>query len=919
MHHPRPVARTGSARIRCWQVWACGSEDITCQERSQISISIGDIVAYLRLNDSDFDAKLAAAQNKATTAGNNIGKNITDAVGKGLATLGAVSSAAFAAAIGSTVQWGQEVLTLSRNLGMTTEQASGLLNVAEDLGVSASSLSVGFGIFAKNLSGVDDMETLATGGSKVFREALAGLNDPLITAALASKDFNALLPLLADHIAAMPDGLEKTALMMQLFGRSGKDLTAVMDEGGDAIRNATAETVRFGTSMSPAQVANVKAFGIAGNQLRDSLKGIAVTIGNELIPMLTPFFRQVTDGIVTVKDFVAAHAELIAKLLTLGTVILGPLAALKSLSAVGGLLGLNLAPLAGVLGALVPLAIPIAAVAGAVLLLVSQWNHLMDALGRQDMTITVDHLRTGFENLTAAISDSIPKLREFLGLTNERGADSDPIKTWLEHLLSLKSEIGPTMSYVNQCLADMSDKASAAYGPFLSTIPVLTKLNDLVSKGIPDLVAYGKGWLAEAAAQALAKSNWLSFFGAIAQGAASVMETNRQLKASAIEASQQTYGQQDYDKLARDAEGYYRKIAEDEENIRRIQGVSTSKKDNWRFPDPDKIKELQRDIQDMNDKIADGKTKSNDMTAANVKAGNAISEAAAQAKENWGKYFSSVVMGQLQAGTITVQQADLMETALGKTFGGGAVALDKFTLTVSKASQSWGDKSVEGMTAFESMVAEASAADDPTAKLVDLLGQYNDKQAVGVKNEKDRQKLMADNGLAADNLTTATGEQTTKQEDANKKAKEFLDYITSADGAIKTMTDIIHKVTFQLDILPPGYTPPKPNGVDLGAATGVIGGEPAPATGVPGRASTARAAFASGVDAIFRQTTPITVGERGPERVTVTPLSNGGAAAAPGTSIQINIHNPTGTPTEPSVMRSLLLASYLGFPMGGSV
>jgi TP901 family phage tail tape measure protein len=350
---------------------------------------------------------LKSAEDTAKQAGSNMGASITSAITKGMAGLGAAASAIFVAAIGSTTQWSNEVERLSRELGLTTEQASALIDVSDDLGVSSQTLSASFGIFAKNLAGISDMETAVAEGGKGFSDTLKDLGISMTDATGNLRPMNDLLPEIADQFMNMPDGLEKSALAMRLFGRGGKELIPVLNMGGEAIRAAAVDTERFGLSMSADGVKAARAFQVAQNNLGDAIKGVAVTIGNEILPKLTPFIEKIIEGVVAVRGFVKEHADLIAKLVMVGTAIGGPVAAFATLSKVMGIMSIATGPIAGILGgiagALAPIILPVAAVAAGITLLVLAFKKLgerQEAASAMDMFAgTARKAATPFEQL----------------------------------------------------------------------------------------------------------------------------------------------------------------------------------------------------------------------------------------------------------------------------------------------------------------------------------------------------------------------------------------------------------------------------------------------------------------------------------------------------------------------------------------
>jgi hypothetical protein len=105
------------------------------------------------------------------------------------------------------------VKSFGRLAGGTTEQVSGLRGAMQLGGVNADQASGAITIFSKNLGNAASDATKA-------QAMVAKLGTSFLDAAGHVKPMSEILPGVADKFKSMPDGAEKTALAVQLFGRA---------------------------------------------------------------------------------------------------------------------------------------------------------------------------------------------------------------------------------------------------------------------------------------------------------------------------------------------------------------------------------------------------------------------------------------------------------------------------------------------------------------------------------------------------------------------------------------------------------------------------------------------------------------------------------------------------------------------------
>ena len=187
---------------------------------------------------------------------------------------------AFKSAISETVAWGTQVKSLTRNLGVTAEQASGLAAAAHHFGLETDDLNRGLGIFEKHL----------VAGDKAIQKAGIHFHD----AQGNVRPFNQILGETADIFKKMPDGPEKTALALNLFGRSGKQLIPLLNQGAEGLKHFDEEAKKLGLSLSGSQLAAISKYKFAQRDLSATIEGLQVQLGLKVIPALTGFVHVLT-------------------------------------------------------------------------------------------------------------------------------------------------------------------------------------------------------------------------------------------------------------------------------------------------------------------------------------------------------------------------------------------------------------------------------------------------------------------------------------------------------------------------------------------------------------------------------------------------------------------------------------------------
>jgi len=251
-----------------------------------------------------------------------------------LGTLGlAVSAAGLGAMVKASLDSADSLSKLSQRVGITVESLSTLIPVADLAGVSGEKFEGGLRKLATR------MLDAATGSDEAARGfAAVGVSIQNQDGTLRATD-QVLLDL-TDRFKAMPDGAQKTALAVDLFGKSGADLIPFLNQGRDGVEALTTELQALGVQIGGDTAAQAEVFNDSLAKVR-----LAITsIGNRVIEAFLPAMNDMANGMVeSAKQGGSLRAILDSVVLVLKTLALGAATVGKAFVALGEAIGAGMA------------------------------------------------------------------------------------------------------------------------------------------------------------------------------------------------------------------------------------------------------------------------------------------------------------------------------------------------------------------------------------------------------------------------------------------------------------------------------------------------------------------------------------------------------------------------------------------------
>ncbi len=246
---------------------------------------VGALRAMLSLDSTAF----VAGSNKALRSAKKLEGGLSPLGGAirkiGLGMLAA--STGIALAVRRQLNFADELGEMAERIGVPVKELSRLAYAAQITGVPLETLEKSLGQLSKKMVAATKEGSPA---GKMFRD----LGVDVVDANGKMRDTEAVLQDLADRFVAMPDGAAKTALAMEMFGKSGAQMMLMLNNGGDGLRVLTEEAKKLGVEIDQQTAAAAGKF----NENLDKLGTLGKGLGIKLMAGLAPYMEQLTNYLV---------------------------------------------------------------------------------------------------------------------------------------------------------------------------------------------------------------------------------------------------------------------------------------------------------------------------------------------------------------------------------------------------------------------------------------------------------------------------------------------------------------------------------------------------------------------------------------------------------------------------------------------
>jgi hypothetical protein len=192
-------------------------------------------------------------------------------------------------------------IDLSQRVNFTVETLSAVDNAAQQTGTSVDELNSGLGIFDKNIARADE-------GGNAMSDTFKRLN-------IDTSDNEKALSQVWDILRGMPEDQNQVNLALELFGKNGRNVLAVIKESGGSLEEYKRQLKEAGVLITTEAAQAGDKFGDALKRLEFQVAALAREVNGDLLPTLTNLFEIVTSWIHDNKE------DIIGFFSTIGTVI----------------------------------------------------------------------------------------------------------------------------------------------------------------------------------------------------------------------------------------------------------------------------------------------------------------------------------------------------------------------------------------------------------------------------------------------------------------------------------------------------------------------------------------------------------------------------------------------------------------------
>ena len=335
---------------------------------------------------------------------------VSASVGNAILVVGAIGGALFNAAK-DTAAWADELITLSDQTGIATDELQKLDYASKYIDVDVSTMTGSMEKMIRSMNQAKD-------GSGQAAEAFKKLGIRITDSHGQLRDQQEVFYETIDALGRVKNETERDAKAMEIFGRSARDLNPLIKQGSDRLRELGQEAEQLGLVFASDDLAKAQQLNDALDRFKDVGEGLKNSLALSVIPVLTGLFEVISNIPVPV----------LQTLVVLGTVvatIVSVVKAIKSLTDTGKTISnffktfdtstlKTTAIIIGIVAALIALGIVIATIMGKT----SDLSQSMASVSQ--MTSQVSNTVTGAQNSVNTTS------RNASGTMNFRGG-----KTWV--------------------------------------------------------------------------------------------------------------------------------------------------------------------------------------------------------------------------------------------------------------------------------------------------------------------------------------------------------------------------------------------------------------------------------------------------------------------------------------------------------
>ena len=204
------------------------------------------------------------------------------AKGAAAALAGALSAGMFIAAGKAAINFADSVGKVAQKVGSSTKALSELNYAASLSDMTFSDLETGMRFLSKSM----------VNNAELFNQLGVAIQNS--DGSMRSTD--QVLMELANKFAGMPDGVQKTALAMELFGRSGTALIPMLNAGSAGLEQMRQRAIDLGLSISEDTAKRAEQFNDTLTDLAAVGQGAMIRLASATLPLAQAFLNVSVAG-----------------------------------------------------------------------------------------------------------------------------------------------------------------------------------------------------------------------------------------------------------------------------------------------------------------------------------------------------------------------------------------------------------------------------------------------------------------------------------------------------------------------------------------------------------------------------------------------------------------------------------------------
>ena len=213
-------------------------------------------------------------------------KSEANAAAKVIGASLATAAAGAAYAIKGAIDEMDQISKTAQKIGTTTEALSALQYAAKLSDVSVGQLQAGMTRLVR-------AQAEAARGTERYVDLFGAIGVAALNADGSLRNSADVMTDLADVFASLPDGATKTALAVELLGRSGADLIPLLNGGATGLAEMRIEAERLGLVISGEAGRAAEEFNDNITRMGAAVRGAAIEAGTQLLPVLSDLSGQV--------------------------------------------------------------------------------------------------------------------------------------------------------------------------------------------------------------------------------------------------------------------------------------------------------------------------------------------------------------------------------------------------------------------------------------------------------------------------------------------------------------------------------------------------------------------------------------------------------------------------------------------------